>query len=51
MAEKCLFGLLGPQNGFYLYAPLIRRWFINCNSLVFFNNMTWKIRLKIITSH
>ena len=48
MTENCLSGHLGSQNGFWLYPPLlIRRWSIDCNSLIFFDNMTWKIRLKI----
>ena len=52
MAKNYLDGLLGPQNGFCWHAPspppLIRRWSIDCNSLVFLDNMTWKIILKMI---
>ena len=38
MAKNCLFGHLGYQNGFRSYRPLIRRWSVDCNSLVFFEN-------------
>ena len=47
MAKNCLFSHLGSQNVFWSYPPpLIRRWSIDCNSLVFFDNLTSKIRLK-----
>ena len=48
MAKNCYFGLLGSENGFFDIPPsLIRHWLIDCNSLLFFDNMTCKIRLKI----
>ena len=31
----------------FIDTPLIRHWTIDCNSLVFFDNMTQKIKLKI----
>ena len=48
MAKNCLFGLQGPKTDFVDIFPLIRHWLINCDSLVFFDNMTEKIRLKTV---
>ena len=49
MAKNCLNGLLGPQNGFSRYFFPIRCWSIDYNSLVFFDNMDYKISLKSFT--
>ena len=40
MAKNGLNGILGLQNRFYWYSTLIRRRSIDCNSLVFIDNMT-----------
>ena len=41
MVKNCLFGHMGSQNGFWLYPPpLICRWSIDCNSLVFLENQS-----------
>ena len=44
MAKNGLFGHLGSKTDFG-YTSLIRHTLIDCNCLVFFDNMTWKIRL------
>ena len=40
MAKNCLFGHLGSQNEFWSYPPPLIRRLIDCNNLVFFDNMT-----------
>ena len=42
MAKNYLFGHLVSQNGFWSGPSVIRRWSIDCNSLVFFENPTEK---------
>ena len=45
MAKNGLFGRLDLKTDFVDIPPFIRHWLIDCNSLVFFDNMIWKIRL------
>ena len=52
MAENGRNGLLGPQNVFYwrillIFHPLIFHKLITPNSLVFIDNIIWKIKQKI----
>ena len=51
MARNCLLVICGPETDFGNIPPsLTRHWSIDYNSLVSFDSMIWKIRLKKHTS-